>query len=367
MSLQARLLVVREGFRLDASVQADAGEVLAVLGPNGAGKSTMLAALAGLIPLDGGRVELDGRVLEDRARGLRVATQDRRAGMVFQDYRLFPHLSARENVAFGLRATGTSRSAARAAADGWLDRLGLADQAGRRPRELSGGQAQRVALARVLCGQPRLLLLDEPLAALDVRTRSEVRTELREQLAAFRGPSLLVTHDAVEAMALADRLLILESGHVVQEGPAAEIVRHPATPYVARLVGLNLFRGTAVAGVLHIQGGGELATGNSLLAGPALAVVRPSSVLVHRSEPGLSSARNVWPGRLASLESLGDRVRATVAGTPSLVADITPQAVAELRLVTGDPVWTSVKATDVDTYPEVAPTSPHLDGQVRVH
>ena len=350
--LAARVGVHRDGFTLDVELAAAGGEVVAVLGPNGAGKSTLLQALAGLIPLDEGRVELDGRVLEDPAARIRIAPQDRQVGVVFQDYLLFGNLSARENVAFGLRSTGTPKAAARAQADQWLARFGLTGLAARYPRELSGGQGQRVALARALCAQPQLLLLDEPLAALDVRTKTEVRSQLREELTAFAGPTLLVTHDPLEAMALADRLLIVEDGRVVQAGPAADIARRPATGYVARLVGLNLLRGTAAGGMLSLDGGGRLATSDTDLAGRALAVVRPSAVLVHTSAPGPSSARNVWPGTVDSLEALGDRVRLTIAGSPSLLADVTTQAVAELRLAPGDPVWVSLKATDIDTYAE---------------
>ena len=353
--LQAQVRLRRDGFALDLDLVAGAGEVLAVLGPNGAGKSTLLQALAGLVPLQSGRVELDGRVLEDPAARIRTAPQDRRVGVVFQDYLLFGNLSARENVAFGLRSTGTSRAVALAAADRWLSRFGLAGLEARRPRGLSGGQAQRVALARALCAEPRLLLLDEPLAALDVGTKTEVRSQLRAELSAFGGPALLVTHDPLEAMALADRLVIVENGRLVQAGPAADIARRPATSYVARLVGLNLLRGTAARGVLRLDGGGELATGDTALAGRVLAVVRPSAVVVHTRAPGPSSARNVWPATLRSLEALGDRVRLTLAGPPQLLADVTTQAVAELRLAPGDPVWVSVKATDIDTYPESGP------------
>ena len=350
MSLHARLTVQRGPFTLDVGLHADPGEVVAVLGPNGAGKSTLLRALAGLIALHGGHVQLDGQVLEDTGSTRRLPPQQRRVGVVFQDYRLFPHLSARENIAFGLRSTGTPRAEARAQADDWLARLGLTGLETRRPGELSGGQAQRVALARALCPHPRLLLLDEPLAALDVSTRNEVQAQLHAQLTTFTGPTLLVTHEPLEAIALADRLVIVEHGRVVQDGPPGEVARRPATPYIARLVGLNLLRGTATAGVLDIDGGGRLTTGHAGLTGAALAVVRPSAVLLHSSEPGPSSARNVWPGRMTSLEALGDRVRLTIAGRPTLLADVTTQAVADLRLSPGDPVWVSVKATDIDLY-----------------
>lgn len=350
MSLDASVQVRRPEFTLDVRLSVGAGEVLAVLGPNGAGKSTLLRALAGLIPLDGGRVELAGELIEDPAAGVRRSPQARGVGVVFQDYLLFPHLSARDNVAFGPRSTGISNAAARREADHWLKRLGLAGLERRRPAELSGGQAQRVALARALCSGPRMLLLDEPLAALDVTTRSEVRGQLRQQLADFAGPVLLVTHDPLEAMAVADRLLILESGRVVQDASASVVVRRPGTAYVARLVGLNLLRGTADAGALTLEGGGQLVTSDRTLRGPALAVVRPSAVLVHRHQPGPSSARNVWAGQLTELTALGDRVRLTIAGPLPIIADVTAQAVADLRLAAGDPVWVSLKATDVDCF-----------------
>jgi molybdate transport system ATP-binding protein len=349
MSLQARVQVDHGGFVLDVDLAVAAGEVVAVLGPNGAGKSTLLRTLAGLVPVGSGQVELEGAVLESEC--LRVPPHRRSIGMVFQDYRLFPHLSARENVAFGPRSTGTPKTRARAEATAWLARLGLAGLEDRRPRELSGGQAQRVALARALCTRPDLLLLDEPLSALDVASRADVRTELQAQLAQFEGAALLVTHEPLEALALADRLVILEDGRVTQDDVPAEVVRRPATAYIARLVGLNLFRGTAHAGVLEVHGGGRLVIGDPALDGSALAVVRPSAVLLQRSRPTDSTARNVLQGRIAALESLGDRVRVSLQSTPPVVADITAAAVAELRLAPGDEVWISLKATDLEAYP----------------
>jgi molybdate transport system ATP-binding protein len=350
VTLVAQLQVRRGGFVLDAAVTAADGEVVAVLGPNGAGKSTLLRALAGLLPLSAGRVELGGAVVDDVAGGVRTAARDRAVGVLFQDYRLFPHLSARENVAFGPRSTGTPRARARAEADDWLRRLGLAGLEDRRPAELSGGQAQRVALARALATRPRLLLLDEPLAALDVATRTQVRTELRAQLDAFAGPALLVTHDPLEALTLAARLVVLEAGRVVQDAPVAEVVRRPATTYVARLVGLNLLRGTAADGVLALPDGAQVRTSDRDVRGPALGVVRPSSVLVATAPPSGTSARNTLSGTVTALEQLGDRVRVEVASRPPLLADVTAQAVGELRLTAGDRVWLSVKATDVEVY-----------------
>ena len=248
MTLVFAAAVARDSFTLDASISAAPGEVLAVLGPNGAGKSTLLRAVAGLLSIDSGRLELDGAVLDDPATGVFVVPERRRLGVVFQDHRLFPHLRVLDNVAFGPRSQGVPRAEARASAARWLSRLGIADLARRRPARLSGGQAQRVALARALACEPAALLLDEPLAALDVQTRAEVQGELREHLDGFAGPTLLVTHDPIEALLLATRIVVLEQGRVAQQGTPAEITSRPATPYVARLVGMNLYAGHAAGG-----------------------------------------------------------------------------------------------------------------------
>ncbi len=349
MTLSADVVTGRGAFSLEVALAADDGEVVAVLGPNGAGKSTLLRALAGLLPLRGGQVSLAGRVLEDAS--VRVPAAERRIGVVFQDYRLFPHLSARENVAFGLRSRGVRVRAARRSADGWLERLGLGGLADRRPGELSGGQAQRVALARALATDPLLLLLDEPLAALDAEVRAEVRAVLRDRLGAFAGPCLLVTHDPVEAMTLADRIVVLTDGRVVQSGTPGEVARRPATPYVARLVGLNLWRGKFAGGVLTVEGGGEIACAAGDVGGPVVATLRPSAVTLSLGAPATTSARNVWPGTVHAVEVLGERVRVEVTSVPPVVAEITAAALTELRLGPGDVVWASVKATDVVVHP----------------
>jgi molybdate transport system ATP-binding protein len=222
---------------LDVRVDVEDGEVVALVGPNGAGKTTFLRCVAGLQPLDAGRVTVDGRVLDDPATGEWVPPAERTVGVVFQDHLLFPRLSALDNVAFGLRAHKMPKAAARARAAGWLDRVGLADHAGARPKALSGGQSQRVALARALAIEPRVLLLDEPLAALDVQARAQTRDELARHLATFPGARLLVTHDLADAVALADRLVVVEGGRVTQAGTASDLASDPATPYVADLVG----------------------------------------------------------------------------------------------------------------------------------
>ncbi|HEX7353591.1 MAG TPA: ABC transporter ATP-binding protein [Mycobacteriales bacterium] len=341
MSLHAEVEVRRGTFTLRAALACAAGETLAVLGPNGAGKSTLLRALAGLEPATG-PVRVGGRdvsALPPRLRG---------AGVVFQDHRLFPHLSARDNVAFGPRSQGGRRRDARAEADALLLRLGLGDLGARRPRELSGGQAQRVALARALAGRPTYLLLDEPLSALDTEIRAEVRGFLRTTVDGYDGPCLLVTHDAVEALTLADRILVLEGGGVVQEGTPTQVARHPATPYVARLVGLNFYRGQLTGGRLTVDSGGEIACATGDLSGRALATIRPSAVTLFADRPHGTSARNLWPGRIAVVEVAGERVRVEVASTPPVVAEVTAAALAELRVRPGDEVWAAVKATDVD-------------------
>ena len=237
MSLDARIRVDRRDFRLDVSFRVNDGETLAVLGPNGAGKSTILRCVLGLVPLDAGRITLGDTVLDDVDTDVFVEPDQRRVGAVYQDYLLFRHLSAIDNVAFGLRARGTKKDESRLIARALLERFEVDHLADRFPSQLSGGEAQRIALARALAIEPRAIVLDEPLAALDVTTRKSVRDELARFLTTFSGPRLLVTHDPVDARRLADRVLIVENGHVVQEGKIIDVVRRPATAYVEALFG----------------------------------------------------------------------------------------------------------------------------------
>jgi molybdate transport system ATP-binding protein len=347
MSLSGRVVTRRGELEIDVDLAVEDGEVLAVLGPNGAGKSTLLRVLAGLLLPDGGRVVVDGTEVWDDGEQ-HLAAHRRSVGMVFQDLLLFPHLSVTENVAFGLRARGTARSHARAAAIAWLDRVGLAGFGDRKPGQLSGGQAQRAALARALAGDPRVLLLDEPLSALDARTRLTVRAELRRHLADYAGSAVLVTHDPVDAMALAGRVVVVEDGRVVQEGPPADVARRPRTDYVARLVGLSLLPGTGSGTAVRLDGGGVVAVAEEV-AGPVFVAVRPESVALYPARPE-GSPRNVWPVRVAGATPHGATVRCELDGEVPLIADVTATAFAELGLAPGSAVWASVKASEIAVY-----------------
>ncbi|WP_030411121.1 ABC transporter permease [Streptomyces sp. NRRL S-1448] len=325
------------------TLDAGPGTTIAVVGPNGAGKTTLLRALLGLTPRAHATLRLgdtDVTALPPHRRGV---------AWVPQDGALFPHLNALSNTAYGLRAQGVPRAGARRAAQEWLDRLGVGHLAHRRPAQLSGGQAQRVALARALAARPRLLLLDEPLAALDQTTRAHVRHALRGHLAGFDGVCLIVTHDPVEAVSLADRVLVLDDGRALQDAPPAEVTRHPRSPWVARMLGRNAWPGTATGDGLALAGGGHLVVADRLPEGArALAVIAPEAVSVHLDKPA-GSPRNVWPGTVREITSAGSRLRILITSphAPDLVAEITPAAALELGLADGVPVWTGIKATEV--------------------
>jgi molybdate transport system ATP-binding protein len=335
---------------LQLDVQLDAGdEVVAVVGPNGAGKTTLLRALAGLVPIERGSVVIDGRTVEDTRTNVRLPPEERHIGFIFQDHQLFAHLNAVQNVAFGLRARHVPREEARRRALEWLERVGMSEAASLRPRQLSGGQAQRVALARALVTEPAVLLLDEPLAAVDASARAELRHVLREELGRTAGSRILVTHDPIEAAALADQLVVLEGGRVTQHGPLADVTARPRSPWVATMVGLNLLSGVADGTVITLPSGEHLVA-PCANRGPVFAAFRPNAVTLHRSRPD-GSARNTWPGAATELFAAGDRARIRLDGPVPLIAEVTAAAVADLDLAAGGAVWAALKATEIDVYP----------------
>jgi molybdate transport system ATP-binding protein len=349
VSLSAAVALERGRLLLDVQVDVGDGEVVALLGPNGAGKSSFLAAVAGLLPLERGRVVLDGTVFDDTSAGVHVPPERRPIGMVFQDGRLFPHLSVVDNVAFGLRArAGMSRRDAQGVARESLAAVGLEEMAGSKPGELSGGQAQRVALARALVMRPRLLLLDEPLTAVDLHARAGLRRQIGEALRQAEATRLLVTHDAVDAVALADRLVVIEEGRVVQQGTADDLRSRPRSRYAAELVGVNLLRGRASGGVVELEGGHVVVAADTP-AGDVFVLIHPKAVALHRHPPE-GTPRNVWRSTAEAVDMEGDRARVRVGGLVPLVAEVTPAAVAELRLAEGGEVWATVKATEVEVY-----------------
>jgi molybdate transport system ATP-binding protein len=344
--LDAHVVVRRPGHTLDVRLEAERGDVVAVIGPNGAGKSTLVRALAGIEALDEGHVTCDGETWDGA--GSRTDARDRRVGLVFQSGLLFPHLTAAQNVAFGPRSRGARRKDAERAARGWLDRLGVGELADRRPSELSGGQSQRVAIARALATEPRLLLLDEPLSALDVGVAMTLRLELSRHLAEHDGVSLLVTHDALDAMTVANRVLVIDDGRVAQQGSPAEVAQRPATDHVARLVGLNVLRGLSSGTTIRLHDGTTLVS-TTPARGDVSACFPPSAVTLTLGEP-TGSARNRWPGAVTSVAPHGAAVRVHVQAAGGLIADVTPASAASLGLVPGAAVWATVKATEIAVY-----------------
>lgn len=352
--LAADLELRRAEFALRTEIAVQRGEVLAVLGPNGAGKSTLLSVLSGLLRPDYGRIELGNRVWLDTESGVHVPTHRRGVGLLAQTALLFPHLSALDNVAFGPRAAGQGKADARAAAQHWMSEVDAEELAERKPGQLSGGQAQRVALARALAAQPELLLLDEPLAALDVDAAPALRGLLHRVLQHHDTPTVLVTHDVLDAVVLADQVVVLSEGGVVERGPTRDVLARPKAAFTARIAGLNLVTGVVEDGALTV--GGTTISGRHgeplEQAEPAVAVFAPSAVAVHRERPH-GSPRNALAVRVTGLEPRGDlvRLRAAAGMEAALAADITPAAVADLRLGVGDDVWFVVKATEVAIHP----------------
>lgn len=326
---------------VEVALEVADGETLAVIGPNGAGKSTVLSLVAGLLRPAQGTVRLDGRVLTDDRTF--VPPHDRRVALLSQDPLLFPHLSVRDNVAFGPRSAGAGRRTSRQAAHRWLSEVGVDDLAARKPSQVSGGQGQRVALARALAAEPRLLLLDEPMAALDVAVQPALRQTLKRVLAGRT--TVLVTHDVLDALLLADRVVVMDGGRVVEAGPTTDVLERPRSAFAARIAGLNMVAGTwrdgAVSGIRGIPTEPAASDGDAVVA-----VFRPSAVAVFREAPG-GSPRNSLPVTITDLEPRGDQVRIRAG---HLAADVTPLAAAELDLAPGLQVVFNIKASEVSIY-----------------
>ena len=344
MSVTARIVTSVGDFHLDAQLACAPGETVALLGPNGAGKSMIVKAIAGLQPIERGCIRIDSTPVDEPASTTFIPPEHRRVGVVFQDYLLFSHMSVRQNIEFGprnLKVTGTTQP--------WIERLDLTELLERKPAQLSGGQSQRVAIARALATNPRALLLDEPLAALDAATKQEVRGQLRHFLTDFEHGTILVTHDPLDALVLADRIVVVEDGRVTQQGPTAEVASQPRTDYLAKVLGVNLLRGDVYEGVMTPDGGGSLVVSTDL-EGPAVVVIRPQAITLHAKNPE-GSARNVWESTVLGIETHHDQVRVALSGPPELTAAVTHAAVADLKLVPGQRVWMSLKATDTDVHP----------------
>jgi molybdate transport system ATP-binding protein len=332
---------------LDVSLSVADGETLAILGPNGAGKSSALGAIAGILRPDTGRATLGDATLFDLPRVWRPA-HARGTALLAQDPLLFPHLTALDNVAFGPRSQGRGRTESRESAGKWLDEVDATELATRKPAQLSGGQAQRIAVARALAAAPKLLLLDEPMAALDITVVPAMRQMLKRVLA--ERSAIIVTHDVLDAVLLADRVVVMESGRIVEEGPTKDLLARPRSQFGAGIAGLNLMRGVATGGAVRTPAGTmiEGLSDTPVIDGqPVVAVFNPSSVAVYLSRPA-GSPRNVFAARVVELEPHGSQVRVR---TEELSADVTVPAVAELELLPGKEIFLVVKASEVAVYP----------------
>ncbi|MBG6217311.1 molybdate transport system ATP-binding protein [Arthrobacter sp. CAN_A6] len=355
MTLQFDATVSTRGFAVSLAIES--GETLAVLGPNGAGKSTLLSVIAGLLQPDAGRSDLDGSVLFEVVPGGRstfTPPAARGVSLLAQDPLLFPHLSVLENVAFGPRSAGVRKAEARAHARSWLREVEALDLMDRMPAELSGGQAQRVAVARALASKPTLLLLDEPMAALDVSVapalRRMLKRVLREQTA------VIVTHDILDAFTLADRVMVLDAGKIVEQGLTREVLERPQSRFTADLAGLNVLSGVLTARGVRTDSGKDIATSTPgiPLHAAVVAAVRPSAVRVSLVRPAATDGTNL-PGVVLDVEPHRGLVRVRAG---DFAADITPAAAADLDLAPGNSVWFAFDATDVTVYPRrAAPSS----------
>ncbi len=367
-------------FHLDLSFAAEVGKTTVLLGESGAGKSTVLRLLAGLLHPDHGHISLEGVTYFDSDRHIAVPPQERPFGYVFQDYVLFPHLNVFENVAFGLRAQHLPRHIIRERVGEALEQAHLTGLNQRRATQLSGGQQQRVAIARALALQPQLLLLDEPLAALDVQTRREVRQELRHILADITITTVLVTHQYLEALLFGQSILVLDSGQIIQQGSQQDMLLHPRSAYIAELVGMNFFRGH----VAHVEANAlctiKLQNGKHPLevmaalednfqasripeiGEEAYVVVDARSITLYQNPPD-SSARNVFRGEIVQILRLDTptgregrydgRVRVSILldnTMPPLTAEITDASAVRMELREGKAIYAAFKATEARAY-----------------
>ncbi len=345
--LLADVDVVRGDFSLRAELQVGAGECVAIAGPSGAGKSTLLRLLAGLARPDRGAITMGDELWLDPASGRSLAPEKRRVGFVFQDYALFPRMPAWRNVAYGISG---SRGERRRLAHESLDRLGMSARADAMPGDLSGGERQRVALARALASDPKLLLLDEPLSALDARTRASSSRELARVLAEAEVPTLIVTHDFGEAALLADRVVVMDGGRIVQEGRAADLAAQPASGLVADLTGAVVLRGSATAApggltAVALDGGGTILSTDKA-RGPVAASVFPWEIEVGPAEEASEgSALNRLEGEVVSVTEFGNRARVGLNVPQPLAAEVTSASIARLGLAPGSSVAVGWKAT----------------------
>lgn len=346
MTLRAHIVVARGSSSLDVWLNAAPGEVVALLGPDGSGKTTILRCIAGLVAIDRGSIEVRGETVDDPSANVFVPSAHRSSGIMSHEHLLFPQMSVLENVAFGLRARGVDKAVARQEARHWLRRVDCDGFERSRPRQLSEAQARRVTLARALACEPDLLLLDDPLGALDPVTQVEIRRELRRHLGEFRGSAVLVTHDPIDAYTLADRVVIVESGHVVQDGTFAEIATHPRSTYVSELVGLNMLAGSMMGGVFAVDGGATLVVAAVDIDGPAIAVIRPQAVSLHATKPE-GGQRNTWMAAVIDVNRRADRVRIRLQGPVQLTAEISAGVAETLGIRIGLELWAAVMATEI--------------------
>lgn len=351
-AIKANIVVRRsEGFVLDVDIELPAGQTTALLGPNGSGKSTLVAALAGHQAITKGRIQIGDRVLDDPDQQVFSPAEERNAGVVHQRYLLFEHLNVVDNISFTESLRGVPKTERRANAQVWMEAVELTGLGQRRPSELSGGQQQRVALARALASNPAVLLLDEPLAALDVQTKGSLRSLLRGVLERFEGPRLLITHDPIDAVFLADRVLIIEDGAITQTGSSTDLAQRPATPYAAALAGVNLLTGNNDAGSLTLEvSPHKLSTSDTQTTGPVLITIKPNAIALHTAQPD-GSPRNSWKTEILTVEGSGDIARVTLSEPLPLNVDVTPAAVESMNLTPGATVWASIKATEVFVHP----------------